>query len=70
MRVAEKVPNFSELSCAGCGRVLGRERDGRLKIEVRTRLVAVTKSGQAEIDCPTCKSVVRLPLYYAGNKES
>lgn len=57
------LSEFNVLACR-CGHVVGRERDGRLKIEVRSRLVAVTKSGQAEINCPRCKKVVRLPLFY------
>lgn len=41
-------------------------QDGKLKIEVRSRLLAVSKSGKAEMNCPRCKAVVYLPLVYAG----
>lgn len=54
-----------------CGHMIGRVRDdGRLKIEVRSRLVAVTKSGNVEMNCPVCKGNFVLPLVYDGGKRN
>ena len=62
------MDNFHDVACSKCGKVVGRERGGKLKIEVRSRLVAISKSGGVEINCPNCKATVDLPLIYVGVK--
>jgi hypothetical protein len=53
-----------ELRCQSCDSVIGRFTAGRLKIHVRSRLIAVRKSGQAEITCHHCKTSTDLPLRF------
>lgn len=60
---------MKDVNCTHCGFQIGRMVDGRLKIKVRSRLVAVTSSG-AEVNCPQCKRVTGLPLVYAEFKEA
>ena len=61
-----EVRSFDPLVCGACGVVVGQERDGRLKVQVRSRLMAITKSGRVEINCPGCKKAMILPLVYEG----
>lgn len=62
------MAKFTEVTCGRCGHVIGKERDGKLKVEVRSRLIAISKGGDVEMNCPNCKSVVHLPLLYLGGK--
>jgi hypothetical protein len=51
--------------CEACGTPIGMFKGGRLKIHVRSRLVAVRKSGEVELTCHHCKRATDLPLRYA-----
>ena len=53
------------IRCEHCGSVMGSFRDGRLKIKVKTRLIAVREDGFAEMNCKDCNKSSRLPLRLA-----
>lgn len=59
-----KSPLPSVIRCSKCGAVIGSFVDDRLKIHVRSRLVAVRKSGAVELRCHHCKLPTDLPLRF------
>jgi hypothetical protein len=59
----------STLQCRACGAVIGSFVGGRLKIHVRSRLLAVRTSGAVELRCHHCKQSTDLPLRYTLEHE-
>jgi len=51
--------------CSNCGEALARIENGVLKFLVRSKILAVRDDGQAEMNCPGCRSKTGLPLVYA-----
>lgn len=54
------------IPCLHCGRPLAEVRDGKLKIQVRKRILAVRSDGGVEITCHHCNRSTDLPLSYAA----
>lgn len=50
------------ISCQHCKAPLAELRDGKLKIQVRKRIVAVRSDGGVEITCHHCSRSTDLPL--------
>lgn len=50
------------IRCEHCESVMGSFRDGRIKIKVKARLIAVREDGFAEMNCKDCNKSSRLPL--------
>ena len=55
---------FEDVKCTHCNYALGRVNKGRIRIQVKSRLVAVTPAG-VEVNCPQCRRVTGLPLTYS-----
>jgi len=60
--VREPKFHIGTVRCEHCDATIGSFRDGKLKITVRSRLVAIRNDGFAETRCPECKSSTVLPL--------
>jgi hypothetical protein len=60
--MAEPRLYLASVRCEHCSETIGRFRDGKLKITVRSRLLAVREDGVAELTCHMCKRATRLPL--------
>lgn len=58
------TPLPGAIRCTQCSAVIGAFKGGRLKIHVRSRLVAVRKSGAVELTCHHCKKPTDLPLRF------
>lgn len=67
-----REPKFhiGTVRCEHCDATIGSFRDGKLKITVRSRLVAIRNDGFAETKCPECKASTALPLVaYNGHSK-
>lgn len=53
-------------SCPHCNAVILSERDGRAKL--RTAIVVLHKSGDVEVNCPSCRRAVLLPCVVAPER--
>lgn len=49
--------------CMVCGHPLGRVVNGRLKIFIKSRTLAVREDGGVEIRCHHCKQSTDLPFF-------
>jgi Fe-S-cluster-containing hydrogenase component 2 len=58
------------IRCEACDSVVGTFIGGRLKIHVRSRLLVIRKSGDAEITCHHCKRATNLPLRFTLDTEN
>jgi hypothetical protein len=55
-------PTPGMVHCSNCGTPFGGWRDGKLKLRVATRLIAVRQDGGVEMTCEHCKRSTDLPL--------
>jgi len=52
---------IKELCCQKCGSVLSRCAAGKVKLMVKSRLIAFSEDGIAEMVCPVCFQDTKLP---------
>ena len=48
-------------ACKSCGVPLAKRRGGKVKLMVRSRCVAFSASGEAEMVCPACGDDTPIP---------
>jgi ribosomal protein S27E len=58
--------SLSLVRCRVCGHQLGFEENGKLKIRVPGRLIAVSSDGTVDLTCPNCKSETKIPLRFTA----
>lgn len=53
---------MTALTCEHCGGVLTRSAGGRVKLLVKSRIVAFDDDGRGEMVCPHCRQDTRVPV--------
>lgn len=48
--------------CPHCGQPVFRKSTSGSKLKVATRVLVIHKSGEVEINCPSCRKGVLIPL--------
>lgn len=55
-------PAPGDVQCTNCGTPVGGWRDGKLKLRVAKRCIAIRPDGHAEMTCHHCNRSTDLPL--------
>ena len=63
------MTHLRDIKCEQCDHVIGRVKGGRIKIQVRSRLMVI-KGTHAELTCPRCRKDTNLPLVYEPQEVS
>jgi predicted Zn-ribbon and HTH transcriptional regulator len=60
-----RTVSLTRIRCRTCGHDLAFESNGKLKIRIPSRMLAVSLAdGSCDMTCPNCKSDTKIPLRF------